>query len=1164
VTERPHVPADDVFARWRERREAGEAIDPETLIAAHPDLADDLRRRFAVLPLLDRVAADAWESGVRAGAGDAVSGEPPSGADATEIPATEGLPRRIGDYLLVREIGRGGMGVVYEAEQVSMRRLVALKVLYPSVTLHAKAVGRFRREAQAAGRLHHTNIVPVYGMGEEAGSWFYAMERIHGRTLADVVGDLRRIGGRRETPAAGTPPTPFTSGGAGRTYFERVAHAFAALAEGLEHAHAAGVLHRDLKPSNVLIDRDGTLKITDFGLARLEGEVGSLTVTGELLGTPAYMSPEQVLSKPSIDGRTDVYSLGATLYELLTLHPPVEGATSADVFAAILAKDPVPPRRFSARIPKDLETIVLKTLEKDPPKRYRSAGDLARDLRLFVEGAAIRARRTGLLVRAARRVRRHKARTALVAVTLALVASVTWLAVDRRRDAERRRSEAYESLLREADEAEWLGLVPSRPDASLGSRDPDARRARLERVERAIALDPDRPEAHIQRAVLSRDLAVDVRLGELDRVARWMGPRWHHFARGHVLRLSGRPSDATREEDVAWTHPPTERLGELLSEAGAWTVRGDRPRAIGTIDRLLRIPGLPGSTRSRALYARAEARRLEGDLAGAVEDLAAARDPGGRFQPDLAVRIASLWRRLGRPDLAEASIEGILKEGGPVETRSDWESVCRSLSDCRELAWLAKATSRGIALHPGDATLWYFRSFALRSSDRRAALDAAEQALRLDPGLAAAWLAKAAVLQSQGDLDAARAAVERHLTLRPHDASGVTLLGSLLISLGRTDDGLAHLRRAAVLDPHSHGTHCTAAQILRRSGRLEEAFEAAQRALELDPTCPLCHYSRGMEMLRRGSPADALAEGDRTVAFGPELAHGHSLRADALRALDRLEDSLRAAERGVAADSTEAYAHATHAMTLDRLGRTEHALAAIEKALEIDPKDRSYLTYRVFFLSRLERWEDLVRRFDEDFGEGQDDMFRFVHRALVVLGRAPEAVARAERRADASPQDVSIRWLRNEALLAAGRFEDAAARAREAAAELPAARSGFVGQEIVALRMGRKPEDAAALARRIVEEGVDAHDPHDLWFLAVAGDVERVRKEIERLPPPDSATSEGARAALHALVGESESAIAWLSRAVEHGFWIGYRDPDFAPLASDPRYLALERRMLGR
>lgn len=343
--------------------------------------------------------------------------------------------RRLGDFELVREVGHGGMGVVYEARQVSLNRTVALKVLSGGLGLTAKAVQRFRREAEAAAKLHHTNIVPVYATGEHDGTHFYAMELIDGPSLAVVIRQNRGSAAEANTelpadlgattPHISSEPTPLSTSSATDSssshYFDRAAAMIADVADALHYAHQNNVTHRDIKPSNLLVSSDGRLSVTDFGLARMLEQPG-MTITGEFMGTPAYMSPEQIAAgRVPLDHRTDIYSLGATLYELLTLRPPFQADGRDKLLAMVTQKEPASPRSVNAKVPRDLETICMKCLEKDPDRRYQNAKGLAEDLRRYVNRFAILAKRAGPVSRLKKWVARNPAIVGgAVAVLLAL------------------------------------------------------------------------------------------------------------------------------------------------------------------------------------------------------------------------------------------------------------------------------------------------------------------------------------------------------------------------------------------------------------------------------------------------------------------------------------------------------------------------------------------------------------------------------------------------------------------------------------------------------------------------------------------------------------------------------------------------------------------------
>lgn len=355
--------------------------------------------------------------------------------------------KQIGDYRIVREIGRGGMGVVYEAHQISLGRRVALKLLPFAAVLDQRQIARFQNEAQAAAQLHHPHIVPVYAIGNDRGTYFYSMQFIDGQSLEQAIASLQ--GGfdawttssqlPKSSPASyvdrdGTTieaalidelmlPQRDASSATRSNHFEqtesirqiathvsvrssnhvrRIAELGIQAADALHFAHQHGIVHRDIKPSNLLIDREGKLWIADFGLAQCAGS-GSLTRSGDIVGTLRYMSPEQATGKTHwIDNRTDIYSLGLTLYELLTLHPAVDSDDRMTMLRQIENEEPTAPRRINSSIPIDLENIVMKAISKEREDRYATAGDLAADLQRWLDGKVILARRPSLMDRAAR------------------------------------------------------------------------------------------------------------------------------------------------------------------------------------------------------------------------------------------------------------------------------------------------------------------------------------------------------------------------------------------------------------------------------------------------------------------------------------------------------------------------------------------------------------------------------------------------------------------------------------------------------------------------------------------------------------------------------------------------------------------------------------------
>jgi serine/threonine protein kinase len=433
-----------ILEEFLTKLEAGDRLNPEDLTARCPALAEPLKACLGSLEFLH----DASKS-LR----DRAPAELPA---AIEFQTDLG---RLGEFQLVREIGRGGMGVVYEAEQISLGRRVALKVLPFAAALDARQLQRFKNEAQAAACLHHTNIVPVFGVGCERDVHYYAMQYIEGQTLAAIIKNLRRGEDCGLPGFSSEPRNRHATAPAQATEAPAAAHAHvraAALlgmqaAFALEHAHQLGVVHRDIKPANLLVEADSAIApggnaagagsvrlwVTDFGLAHCrQGQVG-LTVTGDLVGTLRYMSPEQALARPiGMDHRTDLYSLGATLYEFLTLEPAFDGHARHELLRQIAIEEPRPVRKVNKAVPADLETIVLKAMAKNPAERYATAQEMASDLRRFLRDEPILARPLTLLKHTRRWARRHQpmmlsAAVAALAALTVLAGSIGWIMRDR-------------------------------------------------------------------------------------------------------------------------------------------------------------------------------------------------------------------------------------------------------------------------------------------------------------------------------------------------------------------------------------------------------------------------------------------------------------------------------------------------------------------------------------------------------------------------------------------------------------------------------------------------------------------------------------------------------------------------------------------------------------
>jgi serine/threonine protein kinase len=324
------------------------------------------------------------------------------------------MPDKIGEYKIVSELGRGGMGVVYLGSHQTLGRKVAIKVLPPSLATSADRVDRFRSEAQAAARLHHTNIVGVFGVGQNDSFHYYVMDFVQGRGLDDLV--------RERTGSLSKPTSSSIATRSEKAHFRWAARVGADLADALAYAHQQGVLHRDLKPANFLLGDDGIVRITDFGLAKYAGSDIHLTKTGDLIGTPQYLAPESL--KGQYDARSEVYCLGLTLYELICSKPAFEGGSPAEVLGNITHLRPLNLRKVDSKIPLDLSTVIEKAIAREPEARYENAESFRDDLLAFSEGRAISARRASSLQHALRWARSNPLAAGLSGLSVALLVLV--------------------------------------------------------------------------------------------------------------------------------------------------------------------------------------------------------------------------------------------------------------------------------------------------------------------------------------------------------------------------------------------------------------------------------------------------------------------------------------------------------------------------------------------------------------------------------------------------------------------------------------------------------------------------------------------------------------------------------------------------------------------
>jgi tetratricopeptide (TPR) repeat protein len=518
---------DEVLASYLKAAQQGEAPSRQALLEHHPELAGELAAFFADQDHIERLAAP-----LRA---------------ITPSPSTLAAGATLGDYELLDEIARGGMGVVYRARQKSLPRIVALKVLQAGPLAMPEHVQRFRAEAEAIASLDHPNIVPIYEVGIHEGQPYFSMKLFEGGSLA-----------QRLSNAAGRPAP------------REAARMLATVADAVQYAHERGILHRDLKPANILLDAQGQPHVSDFGLAKRTAgaqTVDELTVSGAIVGTPSYMAPEQAAASHGVlTTAADVYGLGAILYELLTGQPPCKGSDLFDTLRRLREEEPPAPRALNPRVDRDLETICLKSLHKEPGRRYAGARELAADLRRYLAGEPIEARPVGRLERLWRWCRRRPF-AAGAAAAFVLVAAVAFLLVDQ---ARRREHASNRGLVASRDKGRRvIDDFCLKLSEDGWSEDPATHAKRKQLLEAALRyyrdfLDDPEAEAPAREELVRTYF----RIGDISGALGMPDKALDAFDRARAAAeavLQVRPGDTAARTDLARVH---NRLGMLHAAAG--------------------------------------------------------------------------------------------------------------------------------------------------------------------------------------------------------------------------------------------------------------------------------------------------------------------------------------------------------------------------------------------------------------------------------------------------------------------------------------------------------------------------------------------------------------------------------------------------------------------
>jgi serine/threonine-protein kinase len=764
---------------------------PEEACHDCPELLCEVRRRWKEFCLIDaEVEALFPEQGV-----------PPDTFVTTPGRLTAGLPQVPG-YEVEALLGRGGMGVVYKARHLRLNRTVALKMLIAGTYASPQELSRFQREAEAVAALRHTNIVQVYDVADHEGRPYFTMEFIEGGSLAQKLAGL---------------PQPARQAAALTT----------SLAEAVQVAHQGGIVHRDLKPANVLLTADGTPRITDFGIARRIDEETVSTQSGVPLGTPSYMAPEQAQGqRDAIGPATDVYALGAILYEVLTGRPPFRAETTTATLQQVISENPVPPSRLNASVPRDLETICLKCLHKEPHLRYASAAALAVDLHYFLRGEAIMARPERWLGRLARWVRRRPVFSVAVAagtlVLVGLLAGGLWLITDR--------AAAAREVAAERDAMERAAAEDLRDMVALlkSSSWPEARAA----AERARGRLGNQGSSDLRRLLDqgTRELQLAVRLEEIRLYRAYSGQ----------LSVFVQPDE----------------YEEAFRAAGLGQV-GDDPEAVADRIRASNIPvamvaaldhwSVCTSNPHETSWVLAVARRADSDPTGWRDR---ARDPAVRANQAALVEVIRTAPVAGQSVPLLLALNRHLTHGSPerlpflkkvqqTHPGDFWGNLTfgTALEHEHQPREAIRYYQAAVAIRPQASLGYHDLGMALLATGRtEEAVEQLQRAVGIDPTSVFSYQWLNLALASLGRQDEAIEQLQAAIRFNPNNSGLQTRLGDLLEKTGRHAEALSHHRQAVALDPKNRHAQDQLRSLLVRLGQGNEARAAWQKSLEADST----------------------------------------------------------------------------------------------------------------------------------------------------------------------------------------------------------------------------------------------------------------------------------------------------------------------------------------
>lgn len=811
----------------------------------------------------------------------------------------------LGKFVKVSLLGRGGTAEVWKAWEKELGRYVALKFIRSAGDEDEK---RFVREAQLVAQLQHPNIAQVYEIGRHQGQTFLVMQLIPGTTIDHAKMDLRQI-----------------------------LRAIRDAANALDYAHQQGIVHRDVKPSNIMVAGDRVF-VMDFGLARQTQMDSSLSRSGMISGTPQYMSPEQARGYPTgVDARTDVYSLGATLYTLLCRRPPHQDEDLMTLLQKVVNQDPMPPRKLNPAIPRDVETIILKAMEKERDRRYQTARELAEDIQRFLDGEPVRARRASVFYRVRRKLAKHRwAAMGLGAAVLVAAAFGSYVGLQ-----EILRRAQFEAAVGEAREREaaqqWEQAIAAYERAATLDRQAGWVREKREDIQRRVSE---------QRAALARQKAVKEAEVVYEQAAREL----------YVLRLKAYRKDYRIREFEDYERLDRRCLQQMTTSGesglGWWVVGrvrhvlGNRTEAEKAYRSGLRIE--PGHELCRLYLARL---LMERALVTRFTTLLASRQREAQKQAEEALR---LLEGVAKPDsLSELELD-LIKGYQKVVKKEPVEDYCNQMlqkwegQDFWEEFLLIRGLGTGsveaevtrlLAYRPGWHEAYFWRAAARQTTgDLSRAIDDYTKAIEINPRYSEAFNHRGLARRDRGDLPGAMQDLTRAIEIDPQYAGAYTNRGTVRETLGDLPGAVEDYTRALQIDPHFTEAYVSRGIARQRIGDFKGAVEDHTRTIELHPDVAQMYYNRAVARHSSGDLTGAIEDYTQAIKINPQYAEAYNNRGVARRSSGDVTGAVGDYTRAIELNPQYAEAYNNRGWARHNLGDLQGAIEDYGRALQINPR----------------------------------------------------------------------------------------------------------------------------------------------------------------------------------------------------------------------------------